>query len=130
MYNKRTNDIDVTVEPSYLEEQSMPGDHRFLWAYRICITNNSNKTVCLRSRYWKITDSNGLSQEIEGDGVIGEQPVLAPGESFEYTSGAPLTTPSGFMVGAYGMEDVNGDPFMVDIPAFSLDSPHHNGLLH
>ncbi len=130
MYNKTTKDIMVTVEPAYLEDQSTPRDHRFFWAYKVCITNHGEETVCLRSRYWKITDSNGFSQEIEGDGVIGEQPVLKPGESFEYTSGAPLTTPSGIMVGAYQMEASDGAPFKVDIPAFSLDSPHQNSQLH
>ena len=130
MYNKTTQNITVTVEPVYLEDQSAPREHQFFWAYHVCITNQGDEPVCLRSRYWKITDSNGISQEIEGEGVIGEQPVLAPGKSFEYTSGAPLNTPSGIMVGAYQMESSDGAPFKVDIPAFSLDSPYQNSIIH
>ena len=77
----------------------------------------------MRTRHWKITDDRGKLQEVMGEGVVGKQPTLAPGESFEYTSGVPLSTPSGFMVGTYQMETTGGERFDVDIPAFSLDSP-------
>ena len=84
----------------------------------------------LLTRYWKITDAQGNVQEVRGDGVVGEQPVLEPGERFEYTSGAPLPTPSGFMVGSYNMRSNTGERFDVEIPAFSLDSPHMTGVVH
>lgn len=130
MYNKTTQDITVSVEPVYLEDQSFPRENHFFWAYRVCIKNESARTVCLRARYWKITDSNGITQEVEGDGVVGEQPVLGPGEAFEYTSGTPLNTPSGIMVGSYRMEAGEDGEFKVDIPAFSLDSPYQSSVIH
>lgn len=86
--------------------------------------NESERVVQLRNRHWRITDANGVSQEVKGPGVVGEQPVLAPGDSFEYTSGTPLPTPSGIMVGTYEMEAPDGALFDVAVPAFSLDSPH------
>ncbi len=87
-------------------------------------------TVQLVNRYWHITDSLGRVQEVRGPGVVGEQPTLKPGESFEYTSGTPLPTPSGIMVGTYEMESANGRRFDVAVPAFSLDSPHEEARLH
>ena len=130
MYEKTTEKITVRVEPAYLEDQSEPDEGRFVWAYRVTIKNDGIKTVQLRSRYWRITDAQGFVQEIEGEGVVGDQPVLQPGQSYEYTSGAPLPTPSGFMVGTYRMEDSDGTLFTVAIPAFSLDSPHHRAMVH
>lgn len=130
MYEKTTENISVSVEPIYLADQSHPSEHQYFWAYRVQIRNDGKMPVCLRSRYWRITDSNGYSQEVEGDGVIGKQPILNPGESFEYTSGTPLSTPGGFMVGAYKMERDDGAAFKVDIPAFSLDSPHQAHIVH
>ena len=124
MYRALTRDIEVTVEPYYLEEQSDPDDSRYVWGYRIVISNHSEITVTLMARYWHITDSLGRVQEVRGAGVVGEQPVLRPGESFEYTSGTPLPTPSGIMVGTYQMETPQGEKFDVRVPAFSLDSPH------
>ena len=124
MYEAVTRDIKVTVEPDYLENQSSPTDDHYVWAYHVRIENVGGETVQLRTRYWRITDALGHTQEVRGPGVIGEQPVLPPGESFEYTSGTPLSTPSGIMVGTYRMEAPDGDSFDVDIPAFSLDSPH------
>ncbi len=129
-YAQTTAAIKITVEPFYLEEQSEPDDNHFVWAYHIRIENNGQKTVQLMTRHWQITDSLGNIQEVQGDGVVGEQPVLTPGESFEYTSGTPLGTPSGIMVGTYQMETESGDRFDVDIPAFSLDSPHQPGQVH
>ena len=129
-YAQTTAAIKVIVEPFYLEEQSEPEANHFVWAYHVRIENTGKKTVRLMTRHWRITDSLGNTQEVQGDGVVGEQPVLTPGESFEYTSGTPLGTPSGIMVGTYQMETESGDRFDVDIPAFSLDSPHQPGLIH
>ncbi|CAD7043033.1 MULTISPECIES: Co2+/Mg2+ efflux protein ApaG [Pseudorhizobium] len=126
MYRARTCDIEVVVEPYYLEEQSSPEDSRYVWAYHIVIENHSDQAVRLTHRYWHITDQNGLVDEVEGPGVVGEQPRLLPGDSYEYSSGCPLDTPSGIMFGHYRMEDDEGKAFNVEIPAFSLDSP---GLL-
>jgi ApaG protein len=124
MYSQTTRAITVTVQPMYLEDQSSPEDQQFMWAYHVRIENHGGETVQLRHRYWRITDAMGRIQEVRGAGVVGEQPVLKPGDSFEYTSGTPLPTPSGFMVGAYQMETENGERFDVAVPAFSLDSPH------
>jgi len=123
MYQKVTNAIEITVKPFYLEDQSEPDEYHFVFAYNIRIQNNGDDTVQLLNRYWHITDGIGRIQEVRGPGVVGEQPVLAPGESFEYTSGCPLKTSSGIMTGSYEMETIDGKRFNVDIPAFSLDSP-------
>ena len=95
----------------------------YVWGYRVVISNNSGVAVRLVNRYWNITDQNGQIDEVSGPGVVGEQPRLQPGDTYEYSSGCPLDTPSGIMFGHYKMEDDNGDMFEVDIPAFSLDSP-------
>jgi len=124
MYQTTTRAIAVTVKPTFLEEQSSPTEDYYVWAYQVRIENRSGDTVQLRSRYWRITDASGRVQEVRGDGVVGEQPVLRPGQTFEYTSGTPLATPSGIMVGSYRMETQQGESFDVAIPAFSLDSPH------
>ena len=129
-YAETTRAITITVEPYYLDEQSEPSEGHFVWAYHVRIENNGEKTVKLMTRHWHITDSLGNVQEVRGDGVIGEQPVLTPGESFEYTSGTPLGTPSGIMAGSYRMETDDGKSFDVVIPAFSLDSPHQAGMVH
>ncbi|MCU0839862.1 MAG: Co2+/Mg2+ efflux protein ApaG [Rhodospirillales bacterium] len=129
-YALTTRDITVTVEPHFLEDQSVPDARHFVWAYHVRIQNGGRETVQLVTRYWKITDSRGQVQEVRGDGVVGKQPVLRPGEAFEYASGAPLTTPSGIMAGAYQMVSESGERFDVEIPAFSLDSPHVRGVLH
>ena len=123
MYSKTTKKINITVKPYYLEDQSEPEDQHFVWAYQVTIDNQSNEKVQLINRYWKIVDSNGSEQEVRGEGVVGEQPILNPGEKFEYTSGTPLSTPSGFMGGHYGMETNEGKKFDAIIPQFSLDSP-------
>jgi ApaG protein len=129
-YAETTDHITIIVQPFYLDEQSEPANSHYVWAYHVRIENNGEKTVQLKTRYWRITDSLGNVQEVRGDGVIGEQPVLDPGASFEYTSGTPLNTPSGIMAGTYQMETTGGDRFDVTIPAFSLDSPHQSGLVH
>ncbi|MEX6633058.1 Co2+/Mg2+ efflux protein ApaG [Hyphococcus lacteus] len=129
-YERVTRGIRVSVSPRYLDDQSDPEEPRYVWAYTIRINNESEQSIQLRTRYWRITDSRGVTDIVAGDGVVGEQPVIRPGEGFEYTSGAPLTTPSGMMVGAYGMETTDGEVFDVDIPAFSLDSPHEMRQIH
>jgi ApaG protein len=124
MYEAVTRGIRVRVTPQFLEDQSSPEDTQFFWRYTIDIVNESGDTVRLRSRYWRITDARGMTEEVRGPGVIGKTPVLAPGTSFRYTSGCPLTTPSGIMVGSYQMTNEAGELFDVAIPTFSLDSPH------
>jgi len=125
MYSETTAGITITVNPIYLDDQSSPEQSHFVWAYHVRIENNGSRTVQLRNRHWRITDSRGRTQEVRGAGVVGEQPVLRPGDSFEYTSGTPLPTPSGIMGGTYQMEaSETGERFDVAIPSFSLDSPH------
>lgn len=123
-YSEVTRNIRVIVQPQYLDDQSSPEDRRYVWAYHVRIENHGEETVQLVNRFWSITDANGKSQEVRGEGVVGEKPVLEPGEAFEYTSGTPLATPSGMMTGAYQMERPDGFMFDVAVPAFSLDSPH------
>jgi ApaG protein len=130
MYRALTKDIEVVVEPFYLEEQSDPEDDRYVWGYRIVISNNSGIAVRLVNRYWNITDQNGQVDEVTGPGVVGEQPRLGPGDTYEYSSGCPLDTPSGVMFGHYSMETPEGETFTVDIPAFSLDLPGLNRTLN
>jgi ApaG protein len=129
-YSETTRSITVTVEPTYLEDQSSPSEDRYVWAYHVRIENTGAETVQLRRRRWRITDGLGRTQEVRGPGVVGEQPVLGPGQSFEYTSGTPLNTPSGIMVGSYEMETRQGESFEIAIPAFSLDSPHQTVRLN
>lgn len=123
MYSAVTHDIEVSVETFYLADRSDPADGHFVWAYRISIANHSDRAVKLLSRYWHITDGEGRVEEVRGDGVVGDQPELEPGDSYQYTSGCPLSTPSGIMVGRYTMTDIAGHLFEIDIPAFSLDVP-------
>lgn len=130
VYERVTRGIRVRVDPYYLEDQSDPEEPRHVWAYTVRIENESGDTVQLRTRHWRITDSSGVTDEVDGDGVVGEQPVLRPGEGFEYTSGAPLSSPSGLMVGRYGMSTATGEAFDVEIPAFSLDSPYELKRIH
>ena len=130
MYEEITEKIKITVKPEFLEEHSDPEEKRFIWAYHIKIENVGSETVQLLSRSWKITDSLGRVQEVTGAGVVGEKPIITPGNSFEYTSGTPLKTPSGFMMGFYKMEKKNGYSFNASIPTFSLDSPHESGIIN
>lgn len=130
MYETVTQGIRVRVTPQYLEEESAPEDGRYFWAYTIEIVNEGSETVQLRMRHWRITDAAGRTEEVRGRGVVGETPVLKPGASFRYTSGCPLTTPSGIMVGSYHMTTEAGERIDVAIPAFSLDSPHAVGRLN
>ena len=130
MYRAITRQIEVTVKPAFMPERSSIDRGQFFWAYTIVITNNGEETVQLRTRHWIITDATGHKEEVRGEGVIGEQPVLAPGERFEYTSGVPLPTASGFMTGRYQMVSESGERFEIDIPAFSLDGPDHKRVLN
>jgi ApaG protein len=129
-YERQTRGIRVEVKPSFLADQSDPGEHHYLWSYTVTIENKSPETVQLLSRYWHITDGEGRSKEVRGPGVVGAQPVLAPGQSFEYTSGCPLPTASGYMVGKYEMRAQSGESFEADIPAFLLESPHETRRIH
>ena len=122
-YMAITQNIRVLVEPRYLDDQSDPDSNRYFWAYTIEIRNDGHETVQLRQRYWEITDGLGEVRHVKGAGVVGEQPVLNPGEAFEYTSGCPLSTNSGFMAGHYKMCTMSGEAFEVEIPAFALDLP-------
>ena len=124
MYEAVTRGIRIRVTPQYLEEESAPDERRYLWSYTIDISNEGSETVQLRSRHWRITDGDGRTEEVRGPGVVGQTPVIQPGASFRYTSGCPLATPSGIMVGSYQMTTEAGELFNVAIPAFSLDSPH------
>jgi len=123
MYEKVTRSIRVRVRPEYLETQSAPDEGRFFWSYTVEIANEGSETMQLRSRYWRITDANGRVEEVRGPGVVGQTPTIGPGQSFEYTSGCPLRTASGIMVGSYQMEGADGTLVDIAIPPFSLDSP-------
>jgi ApaG protein len=124
MYRATTRGVAVTVEPAYSPERSSPEEGAYFWTYTILIENQGSDTVQLVNRHWQIVDALGKRFEVKGPGVVGEQPVLAPGDSFRYTSGVPLDTPSGMMSGTYGMRTQNGKTFLAEVPAFSLDSPH------
>ena len=130
MYRAITRQIEVTVEPNFRPERSSTEKRQYFWSYTIVITNIGEETVQLQTRHWIITDASGRKQEIRGEGVVGEQPVLAPGERFEYTSGVPLPTASGFMSGRYQMESESGERFEIDVPTFSLDSPDSRRTLN
>ena len=130
MYTAVSHQIKVTVRPKFLAEQSEPEESRYFWSYTIEIANDGDRTVQLTHRHWKITDANGRREEVQGPGVVGEQPKLKPGAAFSYTSGCPLRTPSGIMVGTYRMIDESGAIFDVAIPAFSLDSPYAKRVLN
>ena len=125
-----TNGFQVTVLPNYLAEQSDPEEGRYVWSYTIEIANLGAVTAQLMTRHWIITDGEGRREDVRGPGVVGEQPILRPGDAFRYTSGCPLTTPSGIMVGTYRMVDENGRAFDIEIPAFSLDSPFSRKVLN
>jgi ApaG protein len=129
-YRAVTRQIEVRVTPRFLPDRSSPDNGYFFWAYTIKLTNLGRETVQLKNRHWRITDALGRLQEVRGPGVVGEEPVLTPGGDFEYTSGVHLPTPSGFMVGTYGMVTEAGEPFDIDIPAFSLDLPQQGRTIN
>jgi ApaG protein len=130
MYRTVTRQIEVTVEPNFLPDRSSAEKSQYFWSYTIVITNSGQETVQLKTRHWIITDASGRKQEVRGEGVIGKQPVLAPGERFEYTSFVPLATTSGFMTGRYEMVSKTGERFEIDVPTFSLDSPDNKRVLN
>ncbi len=123
-YEAVTRSIRIRVEPRYMEDQSSPEDGHFVWSYAVEISNDGKEPVQLKTRTWRITDALGRTEEVRGPGVVGQTPVIPPGEQFNYTSGCPLKTPQGIMVGSYQMTDAGGTMFDVAIPAFSLDSPY------
>lgn len=128
LYNCTTRRIKITAEPIFLDNESQPDEDYYVWAYTIVIKNTGKEVVQLLNRHWVITDGLGRVQEVRGAGVVGEQPILQPGDSFEYTSGTPLSTTTGIMVGIYEMTTDAGEKFDVNVPAFSLDCPYavHN----
>ena len=130
MYQKTTHAITVTVEPTFLADQSLPEDRHYVWSYAVQIDNHSEQTIQVLGRYWRITDAFGRVQEVSGTGVVGEQPIISPGQQFRYTSGTPLTTPSGIMEGSYRVTTPRGERFEIAIPAFSLDSPYQQRCLN
>jgi ApaG protein len=129
-YRAVTRQIEVKVVPRFMPDRSSPENGYFFWAYTITLTNLGDETVQLKTRHWRITDAQGRLQEVRGEGVVGEQPVLKPRENFEYTSGVPLPTPSGFMAGTYGMLGAAGETFDIEIPAFSLDTPQQGRTIN
>jgi ApaG protein len=130
MYERTTHDIRVAVKAAYLDDLSDPDESQFLWSYTVTIENTGKEPVQLLSRYWHITDGDGRVQELRGQGVVGAQPVIEPGKQFQYTSGCPLPTASGFMVGRYQMRLASGEAFEAEIPAFLLESPYEQRQLH
>lgn len=129
-YTLETWGVTVSVYPEYLDDESDPGRRNFIWRYTVQIENNVDHTIQLLKRHWEITDAIGRRQIVDGDGVVGEQPCLAPGEAYTYVSGCPLSEPSGIMTGHYGMRREDGMEFNVAIPAFSLDSPHETARVN
>lgn len=129
-YRTVTRQIEVKVIPRFLSDRSSPDNGYFFWSYTITLTNLGHETVQLKTCHWRITDALGRLQEVRGPGVVGEEPVITPGGNFEYTSGVHLPTPSGFMVGTYSMVTETGEPFDIDIPAFSLDLPQEGRTIN
>ncbi len=130
MYERQTRSIFVEVKPAYLDDQSDPEGDRYVWSYTVTIENRGSEPVQLLSRYWNIVDGSGRVKEIRGPGVVGAQPVIAPGECFEYTSGCPLETASGLMSGRYQMKAASGEDFEAEIPLFLLESPYEQRQIH
>jgi ApaG protein len=129
-YSQTTRGVRIDVTPVFLSEQSDPANDDYVWAYTVKIVNLSPDTVQLTARHWHITDRNGITQVVQGPGVVGEQPILHEGDTFTYTSGCPLSTPSGLMRGHYMMVTLDGDKFEAQVPAFSLDSPFDVRILN
>ncbi|MBL0767537.1 Co2+/Mg2+ efflux protein ApaG [Sphingopyxis sp. XHP0097] len=122
-FSATTGPVTVRVSVSYLPEQSHPTLGRWFWAYHVRIENHGDTAVQLISRHWRIVDGRGQLSEVEGEGVVGEQPLIGPGEAFDYVSGCPLPTPEGSMVGSYMIESGNGTQMLVAIPHFPLVAP-------
>lgn len=128
MYKQISHAIEVTVVPAYVEEHSRPDEGIYVWAYEVAIANRTEAPVLLKNRHWRITNAHGQTLEVVGAGVVGDQPLIRPGETYSYSSYTNLATPSGFMVGSYDMETQLGGTVKVGIPAFSLDSPDQLAL--
>ncbi len=124
MYSQSTKSIMVSVVPEYEDDRSAPSEGYYVWSYRVNIANKSEQTVRLLNRHWIIVDEAGQVQEVRGTGVVGVQPLLKPGEEFEYSSTTHLNSSSGLMMGSYEMRTEDQDVIEVKIPAFSLDCPH------
>jgi ApaG protein len=130
MYERETGGVKISVEPDYLEDESAPEECRYVWTYTVAIENCTETPIQLIARKWAITDAHGRTEHVQGLGVVGEQPVIEPGECYRYTSGAPLGTSSGFMRGSYQLRTENGDDVVAQIPDFSLDRPDDRMCLH
>ncbi|MEZ5938153.1 MAG: Co2+/Mg2+ efflux protein ApaG [Hyphomonadaceae bacterium] len=123
-FETETDGVVVRVTPSFLEAESAPAQDRYVWAYKVEIENRTDQALKLVTRHWRITDCEGRVQEVNGEGVVGQTPDIAPGERFEYTSGAPLSAPSGVMHGSYRFTEPDGGVVEAEIPMFPLDSPY------
>ncbi len=123
-YVATTRGVEIRVMPEYAADRSNPQRSQFFWLYTVEIRNEGRDALQLVSRHWRIIDGQGRMQEVRGEGVVGKQPIIEPGETFRYTSGCPLPTPTGFMAGTYRMVHLSGRSFDAVIPDFSLDSPH------
>ena len=130
IYQEQTRGVVVTVSPEYLDDQSDPDEGRYVWAYYVRIENHGSQVVQLLYRHWRIADGVGGTNDVVGDGVVGEQPVLPPGEAYSYSSGTPLATASGFMSGYFHMIRADGMRFNAEVPAFSLDGPERSPAFH
>lgn len=130
MYTQETNGITIHVEPRFIEEESLPTENHYVWAYHVSIENDRDDVVQLLSRHWLITDRHGLIHEVAGEGVVGEQPILRPGDSYNYVSGTPLSTPSGLMIGRYLFETDSKETLEALVPPFSLDSPYDTSMMN
>jgi len=125
-YEAVTDGVAVRVQPRFMHDESKPATGEYVWAYTVEIENGTGQTWQLMRRHWQIVDAEGRRQEVEGEGVVGQQPVLKPGEAFKYTSGTPLSAPSGVMGGSYHLQNEAEENLTVAIPTFSLDSPYDN----
>src|ERR1700730_1061903 len=130
MYSTVTHDIQITVLPEFVPERSDADEASYWWAYTVEIANRGEVTVQLTARHWKITDGNGRLEAVRGAGVVGEQPILKPGETFRYTSGTNMSTPSGIMTGTYKMVNEKGESLAAELHVFSLDSPYARRVLN
>ncbi|MEM1019763.1 MAG: Co2+/Mg2+ efflux protein ApaG [Sphingomonadales bacterium] len=128
-YVESTDGITISAQPIFMDDESDPDEHQYVWAYTIRIDNDRAQDIELRTRHWRIIDSNGRCEKVDGDGVVGEQPIIKPGESFEYTSCCPLKTASGLMDGSYDFR-VGNTTETIPVPRFSLDSPYSSAVIN
>lgn len=129
-YSATTNDIEITVWPEFVDSQISSLGNLFIWSYHVRIDNRSSESVKLINRHWRIIDEQGTTQEVDGAGVVGEQPQIIAGSAFQYSSGVHLRHPSGIMSGHYQLQKDNGDVFDAKIPAFSLDVPNLKSIVN